>query len=156
MSNWRARANEALRDRDKRDNSANRSGVASEAAANVPIVPIVLNPMALLREWRKALAALHPCEPRGMPMGRWQTLYDCSAWFLASFGEQAARDGWSTGDLFGLRHGYPGTGGLIERLGDNRGLVMADGRASWRSWGVAMQFNRGGGEGLPAFWELGE
>jgi hypothetical protein len=115
-----------------------------------------LDPSRALKGWHSAFAKLDPCEPRGMPMGRWQMLYDASAWFLDVFGDQAARDGWSTGDLFGLRHGFPGTGGLIERLGDNRGLVMADGRARWRSWGVSMQFNRGGSDGLPAFWEMVE
>jgi hypothetical protein len=89
-----------------------------------------------------------------MPMGRWQTFYDASVWWLEGFGRQAALDGWQTGDIFGLRHGFPGTGGLIERLGDNRSLVMADGRACWRSRGVPMQFNRGGGDGLSAFWEI--
>jgi hypothetical protein len=88
-----------------------------------------------------------------MPMGPWQTFHDASVWWLEGFGRQAALDGWSTGDVFGIREGYPGTGGLIERLGDNRSLVMADGRACWRSRGVPMQFNRGGGDALPAFWE---
>ena len=156
MSNWRAKADDALRDRDNRANSSNRSGAGAERGANAPIVPNVPTPQARLKEWRKALAALHPCEPQGMPMGRWQTLYDCAVWLLENFGEQTARDGWSTADLFGLRAGYPGTGGLAERLGDNRGLVLLDGRARWRSWGVAMQFNRGGGDGLLAFWECGE
>jgi hypothetical protein len=52
------------------------------------------------KEWRKALAALDACQPRGVPMGRWQTLFDCSVWLFNTFGEQAARDGFSTGDLF--------------------------------------------------------
>jgi hypothetical protein len=115
-----------------------------------------LDPSRALKGWQSAFAKLDPCEPRRMPMARWQCLYDASAWFLDTFGDQAARDGWGTGDLFGLRHGFPGNGGLIERLGDNRGLVMADGRARWRSRGVPMQFNRGGGDGLPAFWEMVE
>jgi hypothetical protein len=108
------------------------------------------------RGWRTALATLDPCQPRGMEMGRWQMLVDCSVWLFNTFGEQAARDGFSTADLFGLRAGYPGKGGLDDHLGDNRGLVMADGRACWRAWGVPMQFNRGGGDDLPAFWEMGQ
>jgi len=130
-----------------------------ETRANVPNVPIVpgalpLGPARDRSAWHKALSALDPCQPpRGITMGRWQTLYDASLWWLESFGRQAALDGWSSGDVFGIRSGFPGAGGLIDRLGDNRSLVMTAERACWRTYGALRQFNRSAGEVLSPFWE---
>lgn len=107
---------------------------------------------AHFREWRAVLSRLDPCQPRGMPMGRWRSLYDASLWWLAGFGEQAARDGWSTGCIFGLWPDKPGWGGLIDRLGDNRSLVMTADSARWRSFGVPEKFNRGSYPKLAPWW----
>jgi hypothetical protein len=91
-----------------------------------------------------------------MPMGRWQTFYDASVWWLENFGRQAALDGWSTGDVFGARPEKPGWGGLLDRLGDNRSLVMSSDSARWRSRGVPKKFNRTAGDGLLPWWETSQ
>ena len=153
MSKWRAMADDALQGRDKRNTRDTSSGATG---AFVPSVPSVLSPLATLKLWRGSLAALDPCQPRDMPMGRWQTLYDASHWWLAGFGEQAARDGWSTSCIFGVWPDKPGWGGLIDRLGESRSLVMTADSARWRSLGVPESFNRGSYPELSPWWGFGQ
>jgi hypothetical protein len=85
---------------------------------------------------------------------RWQTLYDDAVWLLEGFGEQAARDGWSSADLFGLWPSKPHWGGIADRLRGSRSLVMDADRASWRLFGAVERFNRGSYPELRAFWDL--
>ena len=110
----------------------------------------------LLKSWWSALSSLDPCGPRpGFTMGRWQTLYDASVWFLDKHATQAARDGWSTGDVFGIDPRMECGGGLIDRLGECRGLVMDADRASWTSsFYGARCYGRGRGAGLQPFWSV--
>jgi hypothetical protein len=81
----------------------------------------------------------------------------------ASFAEQAARDGWTVGELFGLwwwndrgamrlKDAY---GGLAHRLRGSRSLVMTADRARWRMMNcdVADQLNRGAYVSLTPLWE---
>lgn len=156
MSNWRAMADDALQGGDKRDNRANRSDSGAETGASVPSVPSVPAPLSTLKEWRIALAALDPCQPReGFDINRWQRLYDCAVWWFDSFGRQAAIDGWTTGDVFGLLPQVAGGGGLVDRLGNHRGLVMTADEARWRYLGEVPQlFRRGSFPDLEAFWEI--
>lgn len=114
------------------------------------------NPLLALHSWEKALLALDPCEPRpGFTIGRWQTLWDSSAWWLGNFGKQAALDGWSTGDLFGVLPQVAGGGGLIDRLGNHRGLVMTAEEARWRYLGEVPQlYRRGSWPDLQPFWSV--
>ena len=88
-------------------------------------------------------------------MGRWQTLYDTSVWFLDKHATQAARDGWTTGDIFGIEPRMERWGGLIDRLGECRGLLMDADRARWTScfYGVRT-FGRSCGAGLQSFWNI--
>ncbi len=155
MSGWRSMAEEALRRKDNRDNRDNTHPQAPENGASVPSVPTALAPLSALRLWRASLSALDLCQPpEGFTMGRWQTLCDTSFWWLEGFGRAAAMAGWSTSDVFGIYLPGSGCGGLIDRLGDNRSLIMDSEQARWRSWGVSKLFNRTGAGDLPALWEI--
>ena len=101
-----------------------------------------------------SMARLDPYQPPdGWEMRRWQQLYDDAEWLLAKFGDQAARDGWSSADLFGLWPGKPHWGGIADRLRDSRSLVLTADRAHWRSWGQVERFNRGSYPELVLLWE---
>jgi hypothetical protein len=110
----------------------------------------------MLDAWCASFNALKPRRPApGIEMGRWQTLFDCGYWWLQNFGAQAARDGWQTGDVFGIRAGYPMQGGLVDQLGDCRSLLMSDGGARWRTWGSARTWAAGCCPHLAPFWAGG-
>lgn len=112
------------------------------------------DPLPVLRGWRASLCTIDPLAPRsGWCASRWMRLYDAGVWWFDAFGEQAARDGWSTGDVFGVLPSQDGWGGLLDRLGDKRKLLMSADRASWRRFGVVQAFNRTAGLGLRPFWE---
>jgi hypothetical protein len=90
-------------------------------------------PGALVKSWRLALAAVDPRQPpEGFSPQRWQQLCDDSIFIAGGFAEQAARDGWSGGELFGLLPGHDGWGGITDRLRGSRSLVMTADRANWR------------------------
>ncbi|WP_346031856.1 hypothetical protein [Erythrobacter westpacificensis] len=101
------------------------------------------------------MTQVDPCQPRGgIDPARWKRLHEQSLWWLGNYGEQAARDGWGTGDVFGLRVGYERRGGLIDQLENSRALVMEGGRASWRTYGVRFTYAAGAYPDLPAWWRL--
>lgn len=133
------------------------SSPSAPSVPNVPSVPGVLplNRDRALKRWVTALEMLDPCQPReGFSMGRWQKLYDCSVWWIESFGRQAALDGWGTSDVFGVVPQVEGHGGLIDQLGDHRGLVMTADEARWRWRGVRPQvYRRGSWPGLAPWWD---
>lgn len=151
MSGWRERVQELREGRDVWDNRDN----SPENGPNVPIVPIVLGPKEQLAAWCDAVQPLDARKPHpGFDPQRWRNLVDASFWWIEHFGRQAALDGWQTGDVFGVIEGHPGAGGLIDRIGTSRSLVMDGKRARWRSFGVLMKFNAGTYSQLPAFWEV--
>lgn len=155
MSNWRAMADDALQGRDTRDTRAIRSDTEAGEGAFVPNVPNVPAPLTALKSWQQALLSLDPCQPReGFGIDRWQRLYDCSVWWFENYARQAAIDGWGTSDLFGLLRQVEGAGGLIDRLGNHRGLVMTADEARWRYLGKVPQlFRRGSWPNLTAWWD---
>ena len=151
MSNWRAVIDEAL-GRNTRD-ERNDSDPTVPSVPSVPIVP-PMDPARALKLWRASLAKVDPRGPmHGYKAAAWCNLCDDAVWLLGNFGEQAARDGWSTGDLFGLWPGKPGWGGIADRLCGCRALVMSADRSSWRAWGQVERYNRGSYPNLRAFWE---
>jgi len=124
-------------------------------------VGFVSDPMAhvrgkkLIASW---VASVRPLNVRQPPGGfdkvRWGQLVDASMWWLEHFGKQAALEGWSTGCVFGIREGHPGLGGLIDRIGNSRSLVMDGQRARWRTVvGTADRFNAGAYPDLSPFWQ---
>jgi hypothetical protein len=88
--------------------------------------------------------------PPGWTLNQWLKTLDASYWLYENIASQAARDGWSALDLFGVLPQKPGWGGLADRLGDARNLKMAAERASWSGAGVRQSFARGAGEDLAA------
>lgn len=152
MSGWRERVEQALKGGDTRVTRDSRADIRA-IGATVPTVP---PPLDLLTEWCRAVESLDICQPlKRFDQMRWGRMVDASEWWLVHFGKQAALDGWTTSDVFGVRYGCDGTGGLIDRLGNARGLVMDGPRARWRSVeGVARAFNSGTYCDLPAFWEV--
>ena len=157
MSNWRALADEALNKADGQ-NTRNTRNDSSETGPSVPTVPSVppLDPVRALRAWKQGLATADACKPPdGWSTSRWQTLYDDAAWLMAKFGENAARDGWSTADLFGLWPDKPGWGGVADRIRGSRSLLLTAERACWRRFGVIEQMNRGAYPDLRPFWQAG-
>lgn len=153
MSGWRAKVDSAL-GRDTRDNRDIRSPDGRDKGAFVPFVPFVPAPLDALRSWCDALNALDACQPRtGFTMNRWQKLLDASVWFVETFGRQAAMDGWTTSDLFGVLRQIEGAGGLMDQLGDHRGLVLSADEARWRYLGKVPQlYRRGQWPNLDPFW----
>lgn len=123
--------------------------------AIVPIVPIVPpSPEQALRSWRLGLSALDPAAPlNGYSAGAWATLCEDAIWLFEAFGRQAARDAWSTADLFGHLPGKPAWGGIADRLRGSRSLVLDGDRVHWRARGVIERFNRGSYPNLVAIWE---
>ncbi|MEM1051161.1 MAG: hypothetical protein AAGI28_03620 [Pseudomonadota bacterium] len=101
------------------------------------------------------MSALDPRKPQaGHDARRWFNLVECSAWWLENFGRQAALDGWDSVSVFGVIPGETWAGGLIDRLGTSRTLVMDGRRSRWRSFGgVVMKYNAGAYAYLPLFWE---
>lgn len=155
MSTWRQFAEQVQRrdgvgdNRDERDNSTRSSPIVS----NVPNVP--LDPTRALNRWRSELRRLDPFEPlQGIERQRWRSLCDDAAWLVCGFGEQVARDCWTTADLFGLWPATPHFGGVVDRLRGSRSLVLSGDRACWRSFGIVEKFNRGSYPNLVPFWEI--
>ena len=157
MTGWRdvarsVREQEGWHNRDDRHER-------SQTGANVPIVPNVpANPARSLREWSAALARVDLAAPLpGLPRPRWCQLIDDAKWLLSNFGQQAARDGWSALDLFGVLPGRDGWGGMADRLRASRSLVMGADVARWRRVinGEPESFARGLGGTVPmiALWE---
>lgn len=129
---------------------AERGQVSVVSVRSVTTFP---NAREAFSAWRAHLARLDPCQPpEGWTMNRWQQMYDDADWLLGNFGEQAARDGWSSADLFGLWVGVPHAGGIANRLRGSRSLVLTADRAHWRSWGQVERFNRGSYPDLRPFW----
>lgn len=107
------------------------------------------SPDASVREWRVNLDALDWATPlHALEMPRWRGLLDDAHWLLDHFGNQAARDGWSTFDLFGVMPGRDGWGGIADRLRSSRSLMMSADVAKWRRVvnGEPESFARGLGE----------
>jgi hypothetical protein len=94
--------------------------------------------------------------PPGWSLNEWLKTIDAAAWLYENYASRAARDGWSALDLFGVDLSKPGGGGLADRLGDKRVLIMGAEAASWRSWGCSRIFLRGTGEGLVPLWEANQ
>lgn len=105
--------------------------------------------------WVDKVSDLSSREPQaGHDARRWFNLVECSVWWLENFGRQAALDGWDSMSVFGVISGEPRAGGLIDRLGTSRTLVMDGKRSRWRSFGgVVMKYNAGAYKHLPLFWE---
>lgn len=154
MSTWRQFAEQVQRGEGPRDTRDNRdsSSVLAPSVPNVPSVP--LDPSRALKRWRAELVQLDPQQPlHSLEPQRWRVLCEDAAWLFHSFGEQAARDCWTTADLFGLCASRPHFGGLVDRLRGSRSLVLTETRACWRSFGVVETFNRSSYPDLRAFWE---
>ena len=103
---------------------------------------------ARCREWQAHLMRLKPGEPlHGLPRARWASLLD-DADYVFEFAMNAARDGWSTLDLFGVMRGRDAWGGIACRLRSSRSLVMSSDVARWRRLinGQPESFARGLGE----------
>jgi hypothetical protein len=92
------------------------------------------------------LAGLKPNAPlHGLDASRWGELLRDADWLLENFTRQAARDGWSAADLFGVLPGHDGWGGVADRLRGSRSLVMTADLACWRRMhtGTPDSFARG-------------
>jgi hypothetical protein len=89
----------------------------------------------------------------------WQRACDDAMWIFNGFGEQAARDGWSEHDLFGILPWHHGWGGITCRLRGARNLKMDADRAVWAAGSHADRLARGFGatlisSGLVPIWEI--
>lgn len=157
MGDWRATADEALRNGNDRINRNDSPPIVP----NVPIVPT--NPARVLKLWHGKLSALdHLVSPERWTLNRWLDTVDASLWLYETFASQLVREGWTAADLFGVLPTYPGEGGLADRMGNARNLKLMDGVAHWRTvHGAHKQFPRGGGVdlakgGLRLIWEMGK
>ena len=148
---WKEYAESIQSGGDVRDNRDDRSERAIIASCPSPVPKVVAD--SLCREWVKTLNAIDPGVPNhGFTEERWRRFHSASVWWVDGYGRQAARDGWGTGDVFGLRPGFERRGGLIDQLDGCRALVMEGGRARWRSYGVAFSYAAGAYPNLPAWW----
>jgi hypothetical protein len=155
---WREYAAERLASGDNRDVRANSTVSGPVSGPIVPIVPIVLplDASRSLKSWWAGLSSVDPLKPpEGFGQGRWATLYDASIWWLDAFGLEAASEGWETADVFGVRPAFPGLGGLVDRLGHGRTLIMTPDLARWRWLGVGSSYARGTYPDLRPFWSAG-
>jgi hypothetical protein len=110
-----------------------------------------LDPVRALKLWRTELERLDWQQPlHGLGELRWRRLMEDSRWVLDRFGEQAARDGWSDRDLFGVLPGHDAWGGVADRLRASRSLMFSGKRAGWRDLitGEPDGFVRGQGDKL--------
>lgn len=150
---WREYANEVQGTRHNR-HIRHDSPDLGPNVPNVPNVPgcLPLDPKGL-RHCLTSIGSLDPASPlHGLPADRWQQLIDDAEWLAETFGAQAARDGWSAADLFGRWPGIDGMGGIADRLGSSRSLVMSADKAVWRIGSVTFSYNRGS-YALPLIWE---
>jgi hypothetical protein len=108
-----------------------------------------------LRGWKRALARLDYRQPiAGIDQKRWANLVDNADWLLAEHGENAARFGWDTADLFGLWPDKPAWGGVVDRLRGARSLLLSADVATWRTrHGEAERYARGAYPDLRPFWD---
>lgn len=148
MSGWRDVAR-SVREQEGWDNRDDRDKMpgSEPIGAIVPNVPA--NPARTFREWSAALARLDLKSPlHGLTRSRWGHLVDDADWLLEHFGQQAAREGWSALDLFGVLPGRDAWGGIADRLRSSRSLVMSADRAAWRRVinGAPETYARGMGE----------
>ena len=119
---------------------------------------LLRSPDVSVREWRANLAALNWESPlHGLEVQRWRGLLGDAHWLLDHFGMQAACDGWSVCDLFGLLPGRDAWGGIADRLRSSRSLMMTADVAKWRRVvnGEPESFARGLGDTVQMvpFWE---
>lgn len=141
MTGWRRVAEELRQGEDSRDNRDNRD--------KTPTPSLACDPVATVKQWRADLAGLDfDCAMWGLDRLRWREIVGDASWLLDQFGQQAARHGYSTLDLFGVLPGRDGWGGIACRLRGSRSLVMAGEVARWRRVvnGHPESFARGLGE----------
>jgi hypothetical protein len=144
MSTWRQ-----LADRVRRESEAGHDRHdwhdSPSTGPNVPNVPNVpMDAGRALKGWWSGLRRIHPRQPpKGFPPKRWESLWYDAEYILENFGEQAARDGWSTADLFGIWPDKPHYGGVADRLRGQRSLVFTADRACWRYLSLVEKFSRG-------------
>lgn len=125
-----------------------------------PLEPATLATTATeqtLAQWRNRLAALSPDCPAGpFNADEWACWHCDALWLLDSHGANAIRLGWTAADLFSIEPRHVRFGGLADRLGGARELVMDASRARWRSPESMGFYKRGSGPALPLAWELGK
>lgn len=155
MNSWREVARAVRESEETRDNRDIRDNRA-ESGANVPNVPNVpANPARELKLWHSRLSAVDEfTSPVGITLKQWLDLVDDACWIYEEYGSQAIRYGWSALDLFGVRVGYPCTGGLADRLGGARNLLLDRRLAVWSVFGDRRQLSAPCGDGLTLLWEL--
>ena len=125
MTGWRRVAEELRQGEDSRDNRDNRD--------KTPIPSLGGDPISTAKQWRSNLAALDANRAEwGLDRLRWRELFGDARWLLDHFGQQAARESYSTLDLFGVLPGRDGWGGIACRLRGSRSLVMWGEVARWR------------------------
>ena len=155
MTGWRRVAEELRQGDESRDNRDNRDN-----RDKTPAPPVAHDPFAVVKQWRVDLAGLDGGRPTwGLDRLRWRELSGDAAWLLEHFGQQAAREGYSTLDLFGVLPGRDGWGGIACRLRGSRSLVMSGEVARWRRVvnGEPESFARGLGDTVQMvpLWEQG-
>lgn len=155
---WRDYAKEVQGVGDKRDNR-DKSPRNRPIGPNVPNVP-PLDPLRAVKLCSAGLGGLDLAAPlHGLDRARWRRLCDDADWLLVHFGQQAFRDGWTVGELFGLWwHGgmlVHLAGGIADRLDGARSLKLCADRAVWRPilGGSPMSFNRTAYPDLRPLWE---
>lgn len=151
MSRWRDLASK-LKDEGGRDNRDNRdiSPIQSPIVSNVPNVP-ALHPSA----WGAALGGLDRCTPAwGLNPERWSQLVDDARWLASANGKAAAALGWSASDLFGIKPGHDGWGGLADRLEGARTVKLTGRIAQWRSDECTGWLWRETQHAMPLLWQM--
>ena len=131
MNTWRALANEALGKSDPWNTRDDRD-TSPPNAPSVPSAPL-LDPVRSLRVWEAGLNSVSWDQPlHGLDRLRWREAVGDAHWLAENFAQQAARDGWSAHDMFGVMPGRDGWGGIACRLRGSRSLVMSSDVARWR------------------------
>ena len=125
MTGWRRVAEELRQSEEVRDNRDNRD--------KTPKPSLARDPFATAKQWRSNLAGLDANRVEwGLDRLRWREVLRDAGWLLDHFGQQAAREGYSTLDLFGVLPGRDGWGGIACRLRGSRSLMMSSEVARWR------------------------
>ena len=153
MTGWRRVAEELRQGEDSRDNRDNRD--------KTPPPSLALDPFATAKQWRNDFAGMDANRPMwGLDRLRWRELFGDAGWLLDHFGQQAAREGYSTLDLFGILPGRDGWGGIACRLRGSRSLVMSSDVTRWRRVvnGEPESFARGLGDTvrMVPLWQHGD
>jgi hypothetical protein len=126
-------------------------GASEQAAAlNQPTKPHTAPP-----DWTASLAAIDASRPpAGFDPDRWRCLLDDARWLCRTHGPSAAALGWTSSDLFGLT--LPnGIGGVADRLGGVRNLVLTDRIAHWRGANLEGWLWRETMRPMPLIWACG-